>query len=102
MKIVAFLLLCWFALSMPAFIFENVFFYWHIKRLGIPCSFLHSSRSGYLSDIYRAWGEANGVDVDRRLKMRKYLAINMFLSWIGFAVAMIVILGSRTNPPTLQ
>jgi hypothetical protein len=101
MKIIAFLLLCWFALAHIACIFENGFFYRHMKRLGIPCSFLRSSHLGYLSDVYRAWGEANGVDVDDRLKIRKYLAINMFLSWIGFAIAMIVILGSRTNPSTL-
>jgi len=100
MKIVALLLLCWFAVSMAVFIFENFFFLWHMKRLGISINFWWTSVPRYLSEAYRAWGEANGVDVDDRLKMRKYLAINMFLSWIGFAVAMIVILGSRTNPST--
>ena len=98
MKFLAFLLLCWYALSQVVYFGENWFFFLYLKKLNIPCSYLYSSRSGYLSDLYRAWGEAHGVDVDGRLKLRKYLAINFFLSWIGCAVGVIILLGGRTNP----
>jgi len=101
MKIVALLLIGWFALSITASVFENMFFACHMKRLRIPFSFVRTSHLGYLSDVYRTWGEANGVDVDGRLKIRKYLTINMVLSVIGFAVGWILLEMSGTNPPNL-
>jgi hypothetical protein len=98
MRIISFILLGWFAISMAAFIFENAFFYWQMRRLGIPINFLFSGLPRYLSEVYRSWGEAKGREVDFRLKIRKVLAVNALLSWIGFAVAFILIQVSRTNP----
>ena len=98
MRIISFILLGWFAISTAAFIFENAFLSWQIRRLGIPIKILFSGVPRYLSEVYRSWGEAKGRDVDFRFKIRKVLAVNVFLSWIGFAVAIILILESRTNP----
>ena len=98
MKAFPFILLGWFAISMAAFIFENAFLHWQMRRLGIPINFCFAGVPRALSEVYRSWGEEKGRDVDFRLKIRKVLAVNAFLSWICFPVAFILIQAIRTKP----
>lgn len=76
----------WFFLSWLVWILDYFHMYWYGKKRGIPINKLQSFFPVPINQAYRAWGEANGVDVTRRLRFRTGCFVNLIISTLVFLV----------------
>lgn len=74
----------WFAISIVAVVFENLFLWIYLKKSGAKMLFIMSGTPGYLDKVYKSWCKENGVSPESRLRRRRILLINVILAVIAF------------------
>jgi hypothetical protein len=77
---------------------ESIHLQRRAKKLGIPVHELNNLLPWQLSEAYRAWGNANGVNVTFRLQVRKYCMISVVISTTVFIVSCLFFLPSPPTP----
>ena len=78
-------IIIWFGVSIPATIVENIAFFMFLQRIGARPRFIRSNNPLYLRNLYLRWCYENDRIPDaRRLRIRRYLVINLVASVVAF------------------
>ncbi len=75
------ILATWAMLSGGALVIENACFFFYLKRVGANPSYFLSGTPPHLNSCYKKWCQISGVNPGPRLKLRKWLGINFFISF---------------------